>query len=637
MSLRDRKKIAIFISGTAGEYQTVLVDRLSGMAVDAGFYTICFSHFNTYAGNMGYEIGERNLIELPCFEDYDGIFLCLDTFEQVDAANQILELVKYRAKCPVVSIRREAGNFNCVLIEDTDSMRSVTEHLLDKHGFRDFFFVSGPRDHPDAIKRLKCFRKVLAEHNLELTDDDVFYGNFWKNQGNEVVDRILSKRKRLPEAIVCANDYAAIGVITALTERGYRVPEDVAVTGFDDTNEAQMCVPPLTSVRMDVYEMACKAWSMMRAMIAGIPVKNQEYVSTCVVPRESCGCRRNVVPGKTGLSSRSYYDQLQHLKRDSMQTVFMSVDAETVVDFPSLNRVIYKYVFNNDYLRDFLLFTNDYDWKSVDNQEMCGYTNDVCLRTVIHGSDQEIEDLNIRLATRDIAPDGYYSSQPCAYYAIPLHYQECSYGYVLISYLSGGMMGEYCQYMVIAICNAIEKIHVNMKVNTLIEKLAGMYVTDAMSNLKNRYGFDRESKRMYELMSTEGHTMAVIAIDMDGLKTINDTFGHAEGDFALKTVSEIIQKACFTDEQCFRIGGDEFEVLALDYSESAIDKYFRRFNEMLESFNASSEKPYNINASYGYALCAPEGRKTLNEWLTISDNRMYEMKERNRPTRHIIK
>lgn len=638
MSLRDKKKIAVFMSGVAGEYQKVLVDRLSGRAAEEGYYTLCYAHFNSFAGNMGYEYGERNLIQLPCLEDYDGIFLCLDTFEEVEGANQILDAVRERATCPVVSIRRESGNYPCVLIEDTDSMRSITEHLLNKHGFRDFFYVSGPKNHPDAIKRLKCFRKVLAENGIELDDSSIFYGNFWKNQGNEVLDYYFERHEHLPDAIVCANDYSALGVINALGDRGYRVPEDVAVTGFDDVSEAQMCIPSITSVRMDVYDMANEAWNMLFSLMKGEEVPEVSYVSTCVVSRESCGCEystknKNVLKK----SARSYYDQVQTLKQYNLNSVFMSVDAETAVNMELLNQVVFKYLHNNDLFRDFVMVFNDFDWANTEEQEMRGYTRNVHLRTCIRSEDVEVSELNVGFPVKDIIPDGYFYDQPCGYYVVPLHYQEISFGYAMISYLSGGAIGEFIQYMVISACNAIEGMRVSAKIGSLIDRLSGMYVTDAMSNLKNRYGFDVESRRMYDLVMKESHTMAIIVIDMDGLKTINDTFGHAEGDFALKLISSTLLKSCFCEEQCFRMGGDEFEVLALDYSESSIAKFFRRFNNYLQEFNLSSEKPYNVQASYGYVICTPEGRKSLNEWMTAGDDQMYEMKERNRSTRKIIK
>ena len=131
--------------------------------------------------------------------------------------------------------------------------------------------------------------------------------------------------------------------------------------------------------------------------------------------------------------------------------------------------------------------------------------------------------------------------------------------------------------------------------------------------------------------------MAIIGIDMDGLKVINDNFGHSEGDYALCILADAIREASFSGEIGFRVGGDEFQVLAMDYSENSVEKFIKRFKGYLEEFNRNSPKPYNVVASYGHCICTEKGGFSLNEWITKSDDEMYNMKERNRATRKILK
>ena len=136
-------------------------------------------------------------------------------------------------------------------------MEAITRHLLDDHKFTDLFYVSGIKGHPDAVKRLNCFKRILKEYGMELTEDNLFHGDFWRNCGDQVVDEILERRDgKLPQAIVCANDYMGIAVCHSLQERGFVIPRDVVVTGFDDIAEAAHTIPSLTSVRMDIREMA---------------------------------------------------------------------------------------------------------------------------------------------------------------------------------------------------------------------------------------------------------------------------------------------------------------------------------------------------------------------------------------------
>jgi len=245
--------------------------------------------------------------------------------------------------------------------------------------------------------------------------------------------------------------------------------------------------------------------------------------------------------------------------------------------------------------------------------------------------------VDIVIPKRELLPDEFISDEPKAYFIIPLHFQGASFGYTMIDFYPGGTISGFYEFMHISICNAMEHMRAGKRNAALIDKLSTMYITDVLTGLKNRHGFELETHRMYNIIQTEHRTMVIIGIDMDGLKVINDKYGHPEGDFALCTLADAIREASFSDEIGFRVGGDEFQVLALDYSENSVAKFLKRFAGYLEEFNKTSKKPYNVRASYGYCICTPNAGITLTEWLTKSDDRMYEMKESNRATRKILK
>ena len=176
------------------------------------------------------------------------------------------------------------------------------------------------------------------------------------------------------------------------------------------------------------------------------------------------------------------------------------------------------------------------------------------------------------------------------------------------------------------ISNVLERLRINRRMQDLVDKLSDMYVSDVLTGLKNRYGFEEDSKQMFERVDGGEHTLAIITIDMDDLKGINDNYGHAQGDVALRAIANSMSAACFSDEICYRVGGDEFQVLALDYDESDVKRYFERFNGFLADYNARTKRPYKVYASFGYAVCTDKESHSLGEWMTLSDNMMYENK-----------
>jgi len=628
MNLGKTKKIAVLISKPTGEYQRCLLSAVTERAAAYGYYTLTYAVFGGYGKNEAFVRGERILTDLPNLSLFDGILLCMDTFSDEELQKMLLAKVRDTARCPVVCVRRQFGEYNSVLVDETTSMKEIVKHLAGDHGYRDYCYVSGPKDHPDAIRRLECTQRTLREYGVELGEDDIFYGDFWLNQGEAAVAELLDARENPPQAIICANDYMAMAVCNALSDRGLRVPQDIAVTGFDDIRGAAEVIPAITTVRVSVPAMGKRAVDQLVSMIQHETVADIEYTTAELIRRESCGCETET-RAQAAQSVRKYYEEAQLAEHYNMQTVFMSVDVESANSIDELNENIYTYIFNNYQFRDFFLILNDLDWGNADPKDMTSFTPRVHLRTAI----QEgilLGHVDQVFAVDDILPEEYVYDAPCGYYIVPLHYQEQCYGYAVINYRDSEAPNDFFQYIIMIISNVLERLRINRRMKGLVDKLSYMYVSDVLTGLKNRYGFEEDSQRMFELVRGSGRTLAIITIDMDGLKGINDNYGHAQGDIALKAIANSMAAACFAEELCYRVGGDEFQVLALDYGEGDVQRYSERFEGFLADYNSRSKHPYAVRASFGYAICSADGGKTLGEWMTLSDDRMYAEKTKHR-------
>ena len=182
MTLGKQKKIAVIISKPTALYQQELLKSITKQAAANGYYTLVYSVFGGYGKNEAFVRGERVLAQLPDFRNVDGILLGMDTFTDDFVSEQLLEKVREEAMCPVVCIRRQYDGYNSVLVDDRNSMEEVAEHLINEHGFRDFCYVSGPKNHPDAEKRLQCFTRMMQKYDIPFGEDDIFYGDFWRNR-----------------------------------------------------------------------------------------------------------------------------------------------------------------------------------------------------------------------------------------------------------------------------------------------------------------------------------------------------------------------------------------------------------------------------------------------------------------------
>jgi len=158
-------------------------------------------------------------------------------------------------------------------------------------------------------------------------------------------------------------------------------------------------------------------------------------------------------------------------------------------------------------------------------------------------------------------------------------------------------------------------------------ELGNLALTDELTGLYNRRGFMALAERQWKLGRRSGRGMLLFVMDVDRLKHINDSFGHPEGDRALKRTAEVLEQTFRDSDVIARLGGDEFGVLAIEasgYSEATIKA---RLFECLKS-NCAKESHYQISLSLGLARFDSGSRTSIGELMAKADQAMYEHKKR---------
>ena len=252
--------IAVIVSTLDEEYQSGI---LAGIRQYAFANRIMLEHFVAF-GNIGSDIrhdtGEYNIFNLANFERFDGVILVINTIQFTDALEHVLERVR-AAGIPAVCIDKNVPDLYTIGIDNEAAMRAMVDHFIERHGFTKINYVSGPSDNIEAMERLRAYRSSLEAHGLPVEEDRIYHGHFLTKDGAAAVQQFLSGERGLPEAIVCANDNMAIAAVDALMHKGYRVPEDVCVSGFDNTYNARNYAPAITSVERPlerVGQLACQ-------------------------------------------------------------------------------------------------------------------------------------------------------------------------------------------------------------------------------------------------------------------------------------------------------------------------------------------------------------------------------------------
>ncbi len=204
-------------------------------------------------------------------------------------------LERLAARMPVVVLAapREAdtdgSRLDHLSVAGLTGARELTAHLLDVHGYRDLVFVAGPRS-PDSDSRFGGFRAALAERGLPAPERPHLIGDFTTAGGRHAVARLL-ERGSVPRALMCANDQTAVGAMAALRSAGLRVPDDVAVTGFDGIQLGRHLRPSLTTVVQPMRAIGAGAVGLLRDRIADARLAGRDVeLPVRLDPRASCGC-----------------------------------------------------------------------------------------------------------------------------------------------------------------------------------------------------------------------------------------------------------------------------------------------------------------------------------------------------------
>jgi LacI family transcriptional regulator, galactose operon repressor len=192
--------------------------------------------------------------------------------------------------------------FDSIRVDNYGGARAMVRHLISL-GHRRIAHLAGPVGNRDASERLRGYRDSMRTVSSRPSRELEMAGDF-REEAGLAAGRLLLAWKNPPTAVFAANDAMAIGLLSSLQEGRVRVPEDLAVAGFDDIPIARFATPPLSTVRVPIAELGAQATGLLLKALTGPParVRRHETLPTTLVLRASCGSR--VEPKTTSTRKR---------------------------------------------------------------------------------------------------------------------------------------------------------------------------------------------------------------------------------------------------------------------------------------------------------------------------------------------
>lgn len=188
---------------------------------------------------------------------------------------------------PIVLVNGDlrGSGLHRVYTDEVKGAELAAKHLIDL-GHREIAFLGGLDYMNTTQAKIKAVKKTLHEHGLSLPPERIKFGEFSVQSGRDLMDELLESSNR-PTAVLCVNDFTAIGAIKSASEHGLKIPDDISITGFDDTPLSTAVIPELTTVSQNTYELGRLAVETLHKLISGHKVKKRTILEPKLVVRKS--------------------------------------------------------------------------------------------------------------------------------------------------------------------------------------------------------------------------------------------------------------------------------------------------------------------------------------------------------------
>lgn len=623
------KNIAILTAGLDVNHANRIVNGIKVSIHKNKANAFIFTCKRRYRKNIDHDQGEYNIYNLPDFAMFDGVVLVNSTV----GCDEVLESMARKiemANIPTVGVERDDGDMLNVCIDNKMAMREMVEHFVKVHGFKRLNIVTGPLENDEARLRLEAYKEVLTENGIPIEKGRIFVGDFLKPSGMIAAETFLNSTLEKPQVIISANDLMAVGVYEVLEKHGINVPQEIAISGFDDDFEAKYYVPSITTVSRNQEEAGYEAFERILHCNEGECLSGKVMIPTSLQIRESCGC--NIKTKDDGELFRKYYYERKGINELYMSiTQEMSADLTGVESFEKLRILMRRYFLQIECEGIYLFLCSKFpdnensaiepDWFSQgyegDSFLLIGYEN----YSFIENKNIDFEKFLQNVREKNLSEKVYVIS--------PIHYGKQCYGYFVICNSEFPFENQNYYSFLMNIGNAIESIRKQSLLQTMIDKLDAIWSFDALTNVYNRSGLKKYGSRVWEDgMKEKG--IILLFMDLDSLKKVNDTYGHEEGDFYIKSFAQILIKIKKHGELIVRYGGDEFLFMAPLSQEMSAASYVEEIKREIREFNCHSDLNYELDASIGYHIIKPEDKIDMEAAIEIADSKMYEEKKKKK-------
>lgn len=645
------KNIAVLVYELTIEYNCTVLDGIVDFFEKKEDVNLIISPVNIPLSNSSeFDYQYWTSVKVLNSESMDAFIVITNSFLSNISIDTLSEKLKKLCSKPIVSISVPLNipGSKYIHVSCGKTYEQIIEHIVKVHKCtRIGFFTAAMTYSKDAEERFVAYKKALKKNHLDFNPEFVIDGDFTPGIAEEkFLERFKSKDDIPFQALLCANDYTAAGVQNALDKIGVKCPDDLLLFGFDDSEVALVCYPALSTINQSVDKSGKEAARMVYDILKGKQVGEYYTIQTTPVYRQSCGCVNPSLHNTTGI------DQSGNMILDGKRIKFrfenfsaVSYTFTTIYGLlnqmdTSSNLSVYleglKYKYGLDNVSELsivmykepVLVGREDSFEMPDEAKLIFYSNK---GIKVHKNYFDKEDY-IFNPKKEVVPEEFFNRDCGRYILVPLYNRKWNYGYIVFMFYSHNysLMSIYGKILSNSLLQAYSNFKNSRERDDLLEENKNLSISakiDELSKLLNRRGFFEYGQKTINLSLSMDKEGCVFFCDLDGLKKINDNFGHDMGDSAIQLVAQVLKKVFRESDIVARLSGDEFGIIAPSFRLNNLENLRKKIAEENEKISRENNLPFILSLSMG---CAEYGhdRSNLSEILSKADEKLYEEKRR---------
>ncbi len=514
--MKKRLLIGVVITSCHFDFQEEILKGIITQAFKSNCNIAVLTSLHNFSLDTPQKEYDKKIFELILSDNFDGFLYERNTFCNEKIANYVDELLE-RSERPVMLLDSpDHERFESTAIDDCSAFEQITDHLIDVHGCNKIYCLTGPKNVFVSHERMNGFKISMKKHGLYYDRKSCIYGDFWEDAAKALAEKIINKEIEKPDAVVCGNDHSAIVLTERLINGGIRVPEDIAVTGYDNTEEAKNYSPSITTFSRPNFQLGAESFRRLYRIITGRICSKIRNNNGGIIFGCSCGCNQITHTDKSITRRNRINSRLETdiLNRDML---FDISDTNNTADFVDrLDNYTY-YIYKMKRLE--ICLTKKY----LESDSSLTFRNGDDVQTVLAKSEIKRDDISGKYfsSSEIISVFSQNLPYPCAYYISPLHYNKNFFGYAAVSFGKEPMsFSQLYLYWINNINISLEHLRIKSMFNNISLNAIKTVIYDENTNLLNRNGMEKSLSDMIKSLDRKGISADFIRIQLTGLNKI---------------------------------------------------------------------------------------------------------------------